>query len=215
MGDWNLKEFKTLCLNSGLDKLWFYTRSLAFKYHAALYHKSNIQKKIDEISPKSFLEKAPAYELEIAFELDSLMAALNSIWDVLGQLLNECFIRPKMNTGEMYFEHVFKSHWDSMPPEIQPILKYIRENTHYRTIKAYANVSKHRYAIQGEIYMDMSEKPIQVSYIIPEFEYKKGEWHKLTPDKAFKCLEFVGKSVDRLGAKIQEPIMLREITQSP
>jgi len=212
MGAWNLKEFKTLCLNSGLDELWFYTSSLAFKYRATLYHKFNIQQKINELVPNPPLEKAAAYDLEIAFELDALMANLNSMWDVLGQLLNECFIRPKKDIGEMYFDCVFKFHWNSIPPEIQLILKPIRGNTLYRTIIAYANVSKHRYAIQGETHIDFTEKPTKVSYVIPEFEYKKGEWHKLTPDKAFKCLEFMGKSIDRIGAEIHKLVQQGKIT---
>lgn len=214
MGAWNLKEFNTLCLDSGFDKALFYTSSLAFKWHASIYHKDKIQQKIDEISPKSFLEKAPAYDLEIAFELDALMTTLNSMWDILGQLINECLIRPKRDTSEMYFDDVFKFCWDSIPSEIQPILKSIRGNALYHTIKAYANVSKHRYAIKGEVHMDVSKKPTKVSYVIQEFEYKKGEWHRLTPDKTFKCLEFVGKSVDQIGAKIHESIKLGNVTLS-
>ncbi len=85
MGAWNLKAFKTLCLNSGFDKAWFYTESLAFKWNAAIYHKGKIQQKINEVNYNSFLEKAPAYDYEIAFELDALMVTLNSIWDILGQ----------------------------------------------------------------------------------------------------------------------------------
>jgi hypothetical protein len=207
MGDWNLKEFKTLCLNSGLDKVWFYTESLAFKWRAATYHKSKIQQKIDEINSTSFLEKAPAYDLEIAFALDALMVTLNSMWDILGQLINECFIRPKIDASKMYFDDIFKCYWNSIPPDIQPILKPIRGNTLYRTIKAFADVSKHRHAIQGEIHMDVSKKAAKVSYVTTEFEYKKGEWHKLTLDNAFKCWEFVdklGKSIDEIGAKIHE-----------
>ena len=202
MGAWNLKEFKTLCLDSGLDKTWFYTKSLAFKWNAAIYHKDKIQQKIDEINPQSFLEKAPAYDLEIAFELDALMTTLNSMWDILGQLINECLIRPKRDTSKMYFDDVFKCCWNSIPSEIQPILKSIRGNELYRIIKAYANVSKHRYAIQGEVYMDMGKKPTKVSYVIPEFEYKK----------TFECLDFVGKSVDQIGARIHESIKLGNIT---
>ena len=212
MSAWNLKEFKALCLNSGFSRAWFYTESLAFKWNAAIYHKGKIQQKINEINFNSFLEKAPAYDYEIAFELNALMVTLSSMWDILGQLINECFIRPKIDASKMYFDDTFKCHWDSIPPEIQQILKPIRGNTLYRTIKAFANVSKHRHAIQGEINMDVSEKPAKKSYLTTEFEYKKGEWHKLTPDKAFKCLELVGKSVDQIGAKIQEEVKLGHIT---
>ena len=119
MGAWNLKEFEPLCLNSGFDKALFYTNSLAVKWNAAIYHKSNIQQKINDINFNSFLEKAPAYDYEVAFELDALMLALNSMWDILGQLINECFMRPKIDVSKMYFADIFKCYWDSIPPEIQ------------------------------------------------------------------------------------------------
>jgi len=187
MGAWNLKEFKILCLNSGFDKALFYTNSLAAKWNAAIYHKGKIQQKINEINFTSFLEKAPAYDYEIAFELDALMLTLNSMWDILRGLIDEC-----------------SCYRNSIPAEIQPILKPIRGNALYRTIRAFANVSKHRQAIQGEINMDVSEKPAKKSYVTTEFEYKKGERHKLTPDEAFRCMEFVGKLVDQIGAKIHK-----------
>lgn len=212
MGAWNLKEFKTLCLNSGFDKAWFYTESLAFKWNAAIYHKDNIQKKINEINFNSFLKKAPAYDYEIAFELDALMLTLNSMWDILGQLINECFIRSKIPASGLYFDNILNNKIDnirqnSIPPEIQQILEPIRGNEHYHTIRAFANVSKHRHAIQGAIHMDVSEKPAKVWYVTTEFEDKKGKWHKLTIDDALNCWEFVdrvGKSVDQVGAKIHK-----------
>jgi len=216
MGDWNLSEFKTLCLNLGLDELLFYTRNLALKWKAAIYHRENIEKRLSELE-KTRLKSPPTkvlqYEQEITFELDALMAALNSAWDILAQLLNECFV--KTDTSEVSFSKFSNPKeccYRLIPSEIQPILRRIRGNALYRITKAYANVSKHRYVPPGEIHMDVGEKPPEVSYVIPEFEYKKGEWHKLTPDKAFKCLEFVGKSVDQIGAKIQEEVKLGRIT---
>jgi hypothetical protein len=107
MSEWKLKEFKKLCLDSGFEKIWSHTISLAFKYRAAVYHKIKIQQKIDEISSQTFLEKAPNYDLEIAFELDALMNTLNSVWDFLGQLLNECFIHPKANSAKIYFNDIY------------------------------------------------------------------------------------------------------------
>ncbi len=202
MGAWNLKEFKTLCLNSGFDEALFYTNSLAVKWNAAIYHKGKIQQKIKEINSTSFLEKAPAYDYEIAFELDALMLTLNSVWDILAQLLNERFV--KTDSSEVSFSKFSnpkECYYRLIPPEIQQILEPIRGNALYRTIKTFANVSKHRHAPQGEINMDVSKKPANVSYII---EYKKGKWHKLTPNEAFRCMGFVGKSVDQVGAKIHK-----------
>ncbi len=206
MGAWNLKEFKALCLSSRFDKAWFFTESLAFKWNAAIYHKDNIQKKMAELNFNSFLVKAPAYDYEIAFELNALMTTLNSMWDILGQLINECFIRPRIRASKMYFYDIFECYWDSIPPEIQQILKPIQGNEHYRTIRAFANVSKHRHKIQGEINIDVTEKPAKKSYVTTKFECD-GKWEQLTLDDASRCWEFMdemGKSVDRIGAKIQK-----------
>ncbi len=215
MGAWNLKEFKTLCLNSGLDKAWFYAESLAFKWNAAVYHKSKIQQKIDEIDLKSFLEKALDYSVEIAFELDALMVTLNSMWDILGQLTNECFIRPKIPESGLYFDNILNNkisiiQQNSIPSTIKSTLEDIKKNELYGLIKAYANVSKHRYAIQGDCHIDFTKIPTTVSYVT-EFEYN-GEWHKLTIDDAFKCWKFVGESLIQVGTKTQELVKLGNIT---
>ncbi|HUV46465.1 MAG TPA: hypothetical protein VMW45_05305 [Dehalococcoidia bacterium] len=206
MGAWNLKEFKILCLNSGFDKALFYTNSLAVKWNAAIYHKHNIQQKMVELNFNSVLAKGPAYDYEIAFELDALMLTLNSMWDILGQLINECFIRPKIPASDVYFDKILNRYLNSIPPEIQDILKPIQGNKHYHTIRAFANVSKHRHVIPGEIHMDFSDKPAQKSYVITELEYN-GEWYKLTLADGFECWKFVnevGKSVDQVGAKIHK-----------
>jgi len=166
MGAWNLKEFKTFCLNSGLDKALHYTNSLAFKWNAAKYHKGNILQKIKEITPSSFLEKAPAYDYEIAFELDALMASLNSMWDILGQLVNECFISPKIEMNIMFFNDIYNCYWDSIPKVLQQTLTPIKGNELYNIIKTFNTTSKHRGAPKGEIYMDVSENISQVSYIV-------------------------------------------------
>jgi hypothetical protein len=209
MGAWNLKEFKTLCLNSGFDKAWFYTESLAFKWNAAIYHKDNIQQKINEINFNTFLEKGAAYDYEIAFEINALMITLSSMWDILGQLINECFIRPKIPTSSLYFDNILNNkisdiQQNSIPTEIKRFLKPIQVDENYHKIRAFANVSKHRHAIQGEIHMDVSEA--KKSYVITKFEYKE-KWYNLTLDDASRCWEFmdnVGKSVDQIGTKIHE-----------
>jgi len=208
MGAWNPKEFKDVCLQSGLSRALVYVESLIVKKWAAIHHKENIEKRLNELKEtglRSSPEQMLQYEKEITFELDALMATLNSVWDILAQLINECFV--KTDSSEVSFSKFSNPKeccYRLIPSEIQPILKSIRGNTLYRTIKAFANVSKHRYLPSGEIYMDVGAKPRKVSYVTPEFEYKKGEWQRLAIDKAFKCLEFVIKSVDQIGAKIHE-----------
>ncbi len=208
MSAWNPKEFKDVCLQSGLSRVSVYVESLIVKNWAAIYHKENIEKRLNKLREtglRSSPEQILQYEKEITFELDALMATLNSMWDILAQLLNECFV--KTDSREMNFSKFSNPKeccYRLIPSEIQSILKSIRGNTLYRTITDYTNVSKHRYLPLGEIYMDVSAKPRKVSYITSEFEYKKGEWQRLAIDKAFKCLGFVIKSVDQIGAKIHE-----------
>jgi len=212
VGAWNLREFKALCLDLGLERLLFYTESLALKYNAAIYHKDVIQRRISELGLEFSLHKSLSADSEIAFELDALMAALNSMWDILGQLLNGCFIRPEMDTGKVTFNKVSRDYVEVMPSEIQSILSHIRGNHLYSTIKDYVDVSKHRHAIKGEVNVDFRETPTRVSYETQEFEYKRGRRHTLTPNEAFKCLEFVGESVDQIGAKIHEAVKLGNVT---
>ncbi len=210
MGDWNLKEFKALCIKSGLYKLLSYSESLAFKYLAAKYHKGIIQQKLNEIALDVSLEKLLASDFEIAFELDSLMLTLNSMWDILGQLLNECFIHE--DVGKVKFDTISKDCSNLLPIEIKSTLCNIRGDHLYTTIKEYVNVSKHRYAIKGETEVSFRETNRKISYITQEFEYKQGQKQRLTPNKAFKCLEFVGKSVDQVGFEIHKEVKLGHVT---
>ena len=208
MGAWNPKEFKDVCLQSGLSRALVYAESLVVKNWAAIYHKENIGKRLNKLRAtglRSSPEQILQYEKEITFELDALMATLNSMWDILAQLLNEYFVQ--IDSSEVSFSKFSNPKeccYRLIPSEIQPILQSIRGNTLYRTIKAYTNVSKHRYLPLGESYMNVSAMPREVSYTTPEFEYKNGERQRLAIDKAFKCLEFVIKSVDQIGAKIHE-----------
>ena len=211
MDVWKVKEFNALCHDLGLDKACLYADSLSTRWGAARYHKRNIQQKINELKIETFLKKGADYTSEFNFELDALMLILNSMWDILGQVINECFIRPKIDASKMYFNDIFKCYWDSIPPEIQQILKPIKGNALYQKIKAYANVSKHRYVIQGTNRIDFTKIPTTVSYESTEFEYND-EWHKLTLDTAFKCWKFVGESLIQVGIKIQELVKAGNFT---
>ena len=138
MGTWNIKEFKKCCLNSGFDEVLLYTYSLVSRFNATVYHKKNILRKTKNIKDKRMElppEKYGAYDYEYSFEIDALMLALNSMWDILGQLINECFIRPKIKVNKVYFPNICKNICDcstkeakSISPEIKLILNSIQEN---------------------------------------------------------------------------------------
>ena len=67
MGAWNLKEFKTYCIEKNLEQALKYTESLVFKWDAAKYHKENALQKFDEL--KTTRKRVLYLENEIAFEL--------------------------------------------------------------------------------------------------------------------------------------------------
>jgi hypothetical protein len=111
------------------------------------------------------------------------------------------FFKPKIPTEKVKFNEVVRHR--QLPDELQPILNSIKENSHYQTIIAYANVSKHRYVIQGTNNIKLTEIPYVVSYRSVEFEYK-GKWHQLTHDITFKCWEFADESIIQVGINIQK-----------
>ena len=222
MDAWKVKDFDALCHDLGLDKACLYADSLSIRWSAAIYHKGNIQQninklnKINETHIITLPNDVADYTSEFNFELDDLMLTLYSIFDILGQLINECFIRPKIPARGLYFDNILNNKignisQNSIPPEIHQILGSIRGNTLYQKIRAYANVSKHRYVIQGTNRIDFTKIPTTVSYESTEFEYN-GEWHKLTKDDAFRCWEFVGKSVIQVGTKTQELVKAGNFT---
>jgi hypothetical protein len=201
MGAWKVEEFNSLCHDLGLDKASIYSNSLSIRWSEARYHKQNIKQKINGLEIETFPETVSDYTSQFNFELDALMLTLNSIFDIMGQLLNECFIRPKMSADDVKFDEVVNH--SSIPSELKPILTSIKGNALYRKIKAYADVSKHKHVIQGTNQIDFTRIPTTVSYET-EFEYRNGEWHKLTLDAAIECWKFVGESVIRVGTKTQE-----------
>ena len=210
MDVWKVEEFNALCHDLGLDKACLYAGSLSIRWSAIRYHKSNIQQNMDEMKDiKSFLKNMSYYSFTVNFELDALMLTLNSIFDILGQLINECFINPKIPIGSVKFDDVVNH--SSIPSELKSILNDIKGNTLYQKIRAYANVSKNRYVIQGTNHIDFTKIPTTVSYESTEFECRD-EWHKLTLDTAFNCWKFVGKSVIKAGTKTQELVKAGNFT---
>ena len=209
MDVWKVKDFIALCHDLGLDKACLYANSLSIRWSAAGYHGRNIQQKISELNIETFPKKVADYASEFNFELDSLMLTLNSTFDILGQLINECFINPKIPVDDVIFDKLFNH--SSIPSELKPILTCIKGDKLYQNIRAYANVSKHRYVIQGTNHIDFTRIPTTVSYESIEFEYRD-EWYKLTYDTAFKCWKFVGKSLIKAGTKIQELVKAGNFT---
>jgi len=161
--------------------------------------------------PKSFFKNMAWHSFIIDCELNSLMLSLNSIFDILGQLINECFITPKTPIEEVKFDNIVTAK--SIPNNLKGFLKSVKGNTHYQMIRAYANVSKHRHVIQGTNNINFTKIPAAISYKSTEFEHK-GKLHTLTHEKAFECWEFVGKSLVQLGNSSKK-ILLDQVNSKP
>jgi len=210
MRKWSIKDFNAICRDLGLDKACLYADSLSFRWLDARYHRSNIQQKMDEMKDVgSFIEKGAESTFIIDCELNALMLSLNSIFDILGQLINECFIKPKMRIDCVTFNKVVNHI--STPDQLKSILNSIKGDTLYQIIRAYSNVSKHRHVIQGTNNIDFTKIPTTVSYKSTEFEYK-GEWHILTHDTVFRCYKFASESLVQIGNTTQGLVKARNFT---
>jgi len=211
LGNWNLKEFKQICLQKEFNELLHYTESLAFKWQAAIYHKDNIEEKINGLQTDFSLEKAARYDYEIIFEADALLTVLNSMWDILAQIINECFIHKEIK--KVYFCTILVNNHNLIPAQVKSYLVEIEEAELYKTIKAYCNTSKHRYAVRGNTDTDVSKKPYDVKFIVDEFEYN-GKRYKLTQKKVLECYKFAGKSFDTVGNEIHKLLKSGDITKT-
>jgi hypothetical protein len=205
-------------LGIGLESAQKYASSLVLKKCDTLYHKKNVEKRLSEIQEKRLklsTGKLIEYEFEITFELDALVSTLNTVWDVLAQLINECFIRIDIcNVSFTKFSNPKHPYYKLVPPKIQRILTSIRGNTLYRDIYCFTNISKHRYAVSGELVIDFSKESQSISYSTVKLEYKKREWHTFTDEKAFKCVGFMIDSVNRVGFTINQLLKQRGETST-
>lgn len=205
MGAWKLKDFITFCEDRGFEETLFYTKRLAFKFDAAKYHRDCLEEKMANIDPQRLSwEMLGRYDSEIAYEIDALMLTLNSMWDVLGQLMNACFIRD--DPSKVSFDTLVECHHELIPAKVTIMLGSIRGHDLYATIKGYSNVSKHLHAIPGDVHVDYGETSTRVSYKTKEFRHRQKQPRRLTPEKASNCLSFVGKVVDKIGTQIHKEL---------
>jgi len=205
MGKWNLVEFKKLCSATDKNQAYILARSLAFKYRAARdYHKYNILDRLAKIKNEgsAFLLTSEFFqcELEIGFEADALVSALNSMWDIIAQLLNECFGNPKLPVKSVCFDNIVKKC--SLSTDIKDAVGKMLCDKYYKEIRSYCNVSKHHYAIEGDIKVDFGKNIKRVSYQAKQFEYERIKYSP-SVDEVIQYIKFVGNSVDEIGSLIQ------------
>ena len=63
--------------------------------------------------------------------------------------------------------------------------------------------------------IDFREVSTKVSYELKEFKHKKGQPHRPDLEQVFKCLEFVGGSVDKIGTEIHKELKLGHFKNNP
>lgn len=196
MGIWNIMEFKTLCEQAHIDGVPF-AESLAVKYMASQgYHGKNILDKLKEAEALKSPEDLARLDMEIAWELDAFMNALNSMFDILAQLINECLCSPKLPVGDVDIYKV--KDWD-VPREIIEIIDNATTNEQFDMIRGYCNVSKHHYAIKGGVHVDFSGSDIKTNYYSNKFTNKSKDTKYINAHELSNYLKFAGGVVDQVG----------------
>ena len=212
MGVWDIKEFRTLCKYAHTDGLMF-AESLAVKYRAARdYHQKNTSEKLKEAEVSKALGDLARLDLEIAWELDAFMNALNSMFDILAQLINECLCSPKFPVEGVNIHKV--KGWD-VPKEIVQIIDNATMNELFNMIRGYSNVSKHRYAIKGDVHVDFSGLYVNTSYYSKEFTYKSKDTQHISDHELSNYLKFAGGVVDQVGMLLNRELLARNTRKSP
>ena len=204
---WNTRQFKELGKEAGNEGVR-YAESLSLKFIAARdYRQQNTLQKLKYAKEFKELEDLPRLDFEIAFEMDAFMNALNSMFDFLAQILNECLRPPKSPVEEVNFGKISK--WDDVPEDLR--CKFIRmaKNEWFLKIRDYCNVSKHHYAIKGDVHVEFLDHERHTGYQTKEFNYGKRIAQSISNQEINGCLKFVGRSVNGIGVILNQELLSR------
>ena len=206
METWNKREFRALCEQANNDGIRF-AESLSLKYLAARdYHQKNILQKLEEAKAFKELSDLTCLDFEIAWELDAFMNALNSVFDLLAQLINECLRLPRLPVEKVEFLEVSK--WD-VPKDIRCKVASVAKDEWFLRIRDYCNVSKHHYAIKGDVHVEFGDPDTHTGYRTKEFDYKARVAQCISDRELEGCLKFVGRSVNEIGALLNHELLSR------
>ena len=206
MKTWNIKEFRTLCEQANNEGVKF-AESLSLKFLAARdYHQKNILQKLEEAKVLKEPSDLVRLDFEIAWELDAFMNALNSMFDLLAQLINECLCLPRLPVEKGEFCKASK--WD-VPKDVRCKVASMAEDEWFLRIRDYCNVSKHHYAIKGDVHVEFGNPDTHTGYRTKEFDYKARVAQCITDQELGGCLKFVGRSVNEIGALLNHELLSR------
>jgi hypothetical protein len=194
----DLRPFKKFCLKHGRQELWISVESYLFRDLAALYHISNIRDRLEKIKQPSNIQEAPKIELELRFEVDALMLALNSMIAIVAQIINEAVLAQKLPAIEVNLETVKKG--PNLPPAFKAHIDKICGNAFYREIREYCNTTKHIRAIGGQVSVYLYE-PVQSTYETGEVGNKQP--FKLDVSDLENCRRFVKEHIEKLIELVQ------------
>jgi hypothetical protein len=209
MGTWNIKEFKDLCKQANRDGAKF-AESLAVRFMAARdYHQKNIFQKLEEAKSLRDSNDLCRLDYEIAWELDAFMNALNSIFDFLAQLINECLRKPKLDVAKV---DPCRFNWmrgngiaDSVSNKFEDMVK----DKWFTKIHDYCNVSKHHYAIKGDVNVEFGDARVKTWYYTKEFDFKQRCAQHISASELKDYLVFVGNYVNEIGVLLNHELSSR------
>lgn len=209
MGTWNIKEFKDLCKQANRDGAKF-AESLAVRFLAARdYHQKNILQKLEEAKslrdPKDLLR----LDHEIAWELDAFMNALNSNFDFLAQLTNECLRKPKLDVTKVDPCHLNWMRGNGIADSVSNKFEDMAKDKWFTKIHDYCNVSKHHYAIKGDVHVEFGDARVKTGYHTKEFDFKQRCAQRMSDSELRDCIAFVGKYVDEIGVLLNRELCSR------
>jgi len=202
---WSISEFKVLCEQANNEGYRF-AESLAIKFRAARdYHQKTILQKLEEAQGLREPNKLTRLDFEITCEIDAFMNALNSIFDLLAQLVNECLRSPKSPVAKVNIHKT--SEWDDVSEDLRcKILKMVK-NEWFLKIRDYCNVSKHHRVIKADVQVDFFDKAIHTGFLTNKFDYGERTAQSISNREIEGCLKFVGRSVEGIGVILNEEML--------
>jgi len=204
---WNIREFRALCEQANNEGVRF-AESLSLKFIAARdYHHKNILQKLKEAKEFKDLKDLTRLDFEIACEMDAFMNALNSTFDLLAQLVNECLRSSKSPAAKIEFHKISK--WDDVPEGIRCKVARMAKNEWFLKIRDYCNVSKHHQVIKGDVHVEFLDLEIHTGYHTKEFNYRKRIAQSISDRELDGCLKFVGRSVNGIGVILNQELLSR------
>lgn len=198
----DLRPLKEFCYAHEREELWAFVESYLFRDLAALYHISNIRDKLETVKQPPDIQTVLKVEQELSFEVDALILTLNSMFDLMLQIINEAFLTPTETVRCKDWKELKKR--PSFPSNVVQYIDQARGHATYQKVKDYSNISKHIRAIQGRLTIDFRPDTPQTDYTTGEFGFK--QCTALNVDDLEKCREFTKETLEGLITLVESTL---------